>query len=596
MRRALAPPPRLTVSKWADRQRRLSSESSAEPGIWRTDRAPYQRGMMDAVNDPNTETVVIMSSAQIGKTELLNNVVGYYIDYDPTPILVIQPTLDMAQTWSKDRLSPMLRDSPALRFKVKPVKSRDSGNTMLHKSFPGGHVTAAGANSAASLASRPIRVVLLDEVDRYPISAGTEGDPVSLARKRTATFWNRKIILTSTPTIKGVSRIEKEFELSDKRQFHVPCPHCEEKQPLVWANIVFDKDDPAQTNYACLNGCVIDEKDKLWMLQRGEWIPQEAFNGRAGFHINELYSPWRRWAEIVKDFLEAKDDPEKLKTWTNTSLGECWEERGESIDHGNLMSRVEAYDADSLPEDILFITAAADVQGDRIEALSQGWARDMEHWDIEHAIFWGDPAQPQVWKELDTWLLKTYPVGNRGMKAACTTVDSGGHHTEHVYNFCKPRQGRRVFAIKGSSQYYAPVASKPVQTGRQRVSLYSIGTDSAKDTIVLSWLQVEEPGPGYIHFPCTVDEEHFRQLTAEQRKTVYYRGNKRLKWSKRRERNEVLDLHVYNYAAYVILSPDVAAIVAKRNPEKPKEEPKPRRSTQPKRPVRRRSKNWVQDI
>lgn len=553
--------------------------------------------MMDAINDPAVETVVIMSSSQIGKTEVLNNCVGYFVDYDPSPILLLQPTLDMAQTWSKDRLAPMLRDTPALRFKVKPARSRDSGNTLLHKPFPGGHITMAGANSPASLASRPIRLLLCDEVDRYPASAGTEGDPVSLARKRTATFWNRKIILTSTPTIKGISRIEHEFLMSDQRKYHVPCPHCKEKQPLVWANVQFDKEKIDETIYVCVNGCVIEEKDKHWMLANGEWIPTAESKARAGFHLNELYSPWRRWAEIVGDFLEAKKRPETLKTWTNTSLGETWEEKGESVEHGHLMQRVEAYDADSLPDDILFITAAADVQGDRIEALSQGWGRDMEHWDIQHKIFWGDPAGTKVWDELDEWLLKTYQVGRRGMKAVCTAIDSGGHHTEHVYNFCRARQGRRVFAIKGSSKYYAPIASKPVQTGRQRVALYSVGADQAKDVIIMSWLRVEDPGPGYIHFPSDTDEEYFRQLTAEQRKTVYYRGQKRLKWEKRRERNEILDLHVYNYAAYVILAPDIKAIIRKReqaaNPQK--EKPKQGRSTQRKRPARPK-KSWAQDI
>jgi phage terminase large subunit GpA-like protein len=366
-------------------------------------------------------------------------------------------------------------------------------------------------------------------------------------------------------------------------------------QPLVWAHIVFDPANPEEVHYACVNGCVIDEKDKLWMLKNGKWVPQAKFSGRAGFHINELYSPWVRWNEVVKAFLEAKGKPEKLKTWTNTSLGECWEDKGEAVEHESLANRVEAYDADSLPDDILFITAAADVQGDRIEALSQGWGRDMEHWDIEHKIFWGDPAKKEVWAELDAWLLKTYPVAGRGLKAVCTTVDSGGHHTDHVYKFCKPRQGRRVFAIKGSSQYYAPIASKPNQTGRQRVMLYQIGTDTAKDTIVMSWLKVDEPGPGYIHFPADADEEYFRQLTAEERKAKYIRGRKMLRWEKRRERNELLDLHVYNYAAYEILSPDIEAIIKNRQPKQEKPKEKPRRSTQPRRPVRKR-KNWVQDI
>jgi phage terminase large subunit GpA-like protein len=551
--------------------------------------------MMDAVNDPTTHTVVIMTSAQIGKTEAINNIIAFYVCYEPSPMLNVQPTVEMAETWSKDRLAPMIRDTPALKMRMGGPTSRASGNTMLHKQFPGGHITMAGANSAASLASRPIRVVLCDEVDRYPISAGTEGDPVNLARKRTATFWNRKVILTSTPTIKGMSRIESEFEMSDKRRYFVPCPHCGEMQSLKWSNVVFDKADVRSTSYACVNGCVIEESHKQWMLANGEWKAELPFNGRAGFHLNELYSPWRRWWEIVQDFLEVKDNTDRLKTWTNTSLGETWQDKGEEVDHSGLMSRREAYDADSLPQEILLITAAADVQGDRIEALSQGWGQDQEHWDIEHKVFWGDPSRPDVWRELDEWLLKTYPVGNSGLKIACCTVDSGGHHTEHVYNFCKPRQGRRVFAIKGSSQYHGPIASKPQQTGRQRVMLYSIGTDTAKDTVLLSWLKVDEPGPGYIHFPHHVDDEHFRQLTAESRKTEYFRGTKRYKWSKIRPRNEILDLHVYNYAAYAILQPDIKSISSKRRPVEQVNEEPIQRSTQKIRRVKPR-RPWASDI
>lgn len=595
MKRAWSPPPRLTVSQWADRERKLSPESSAEPGDWRTDRAPYQRGMMDAVNDPSVEVIAIMTSAQIGKTELLNNVVGYYVDFDPSPILCLQPTLEMAQTWSKDRLAPMIRDTPALAAKFKTAKARDSGNTQLHKTFPGGHVTMAGANSPASLASRPIRILLCDEVDRYPASAGTEGDPVSLGRKRTATFWNRKVILTSTPTVKGVSRIEEEWELSDKRRYYVPCPECGERQHLKWSNVVFDIKNPKAVIYACVNGCPIEEADKQWMLENGEWVAEAPFNGRAGFHLNELYSPWRRWREVVKDFIEARARPDTLKTWTNTSLGETWEEKGERFENEDLGARREAYDADSLPDDILFITAAVDTQGDRLEALSQGWGVDQEHWDIEHKIFWGDPAKKKVWAELDEWLLKTYQVAGRGMKIACAVVDSGGNHTQQVYNFTKPRQGRRVFSIKGSSEYYSPIASKPVQVGNMRAMLYKVGTDTAKDTILMSWLRITEPGPGYVHFPADIDDEYLKQLTAEERKTVYFRGQKRLQWSKIRERNEILDLHVYNYAASVILAPNIKAIQAKRKPPEVKPEPIPERSTQRVRKARPK-KPWATDI
>ena len=240
----LKPPPELTLSEWADKYRVLSAESSAEPGRWHTDKAPYQREIMDAIGDPHIRKVVIMSAAQIGKTDaFILNPLGYYMDYAPAPILVMQPTLDMGQTFSKDRLAPMIRDTPELRDKV-DVKSRYSGNTIMKKNFPGGHITIVGANSATGLASRPIKVLLADEVDRYPASAGTEGDPLSLAQKRQTTFWDKKTVIVSTPVIKGQSRIETEFEQSTKEEWNVPCPDCGHYQPFVWANVIFDRENP----------------------------------------------------------------------------------------------------------------------------------------------------------------------------------------------------------------------------------------------------------------------------------------------------------------------------------------------------------------
>ena len=249
--KALKPPPKLTVSQWADSYRQLSSESSAEAGRWSTSRAEYQRGMRDAVSDISVETVVLMTGAQIGKTELINNVVGFHIHQDPAPMLVVQPTLEMAQTWSKDRLSPAIRDTPVLTEKIKDPRSRDSGNTTLHKVFSGGHVTACGANSPSSLASRPCRIILCDEVDRYPLSAGSEGDPVGLAKRRSATFWNKKLILVSTPTEKGASRIEQAYEESDKRKYHVACPDCDHRQVLSWANVKWEEGKPSSAEYVC---------------------------------------------------------------------------------------------------------------------------------------------------------------------------------------------------------------------------------------------------------------------------------------------------------------------------------------------------------
>jgi phage terminase large subunit GpA-like protein len=578
--KALTPPPDLTVSQWADTSRKLSSEASAEAGQWNTNRAPYQRGMMDAVNDPSIETVCIMSSAQIGKTELLNNVVGYYIDHDPAPLLVLQPTLAMSEAWSKDRLAPMLRDCPTLRDKVQDPKSRNSGNTLLHKTFAGGHITMAGANSPASLASRPIRIVLCDEVDRYPSSAGTEGDPVSLAKKRTATFWNRKIILTSTPTVKHESRIEAEFEKSDKRRYFMPCPHCDFKQIFKWSNIVFDKENlDEDVYYSCENGCVIEEKDKHKMLARGEWIAECETRGRAGFHLNELYSPWRKWREVVQDFLEAKDDPELLKTWTNTSMGETFEIKGVEIAGDEVYHRGEAYDEDVIPDGVLFLTAAVDTQGDRLEAQIYGWGENKERWVFPVKIFWGDAGKKEVWNDLDQWLLKTRGGLNK-FKIACCLVDSGGHNTSEVYAFCKARQKRRVFAIKGSSQHGAPLVSKPSQVGKERAMLYSIGTVAGKDAVKSS-LSITEQGAGYVHFSHDLDDEYFNQLVkSEVRRTKRIQGAIVGFYQQKRDRNEGLDLAVYNIAAYAVLDPNVHAIKKKHRasenaapPEALEEEP-----------------------
>ena len=316
-----APPPRLKVSEWADKFRKLSPESSAEPGQWRTSRAEYQRGIMDAVNDPAVVEVVIMSSAQTGKTESLNNIVAYYITQDPSPMLLLQPTLEMSEAYSKDRLAPMVRDCPNLLDKIGDPRSRKTDNTLLHKTFPGGHITLAGANSPASLASRPVRIVLCDEVDRYPASAGTEGDPVNLAKKRTVTFWNRKLLLTSTPTVKGSSRIEQAFLASDQRRYFVDCPHCQHEQVLVWAGVKWE-DDPKAAWYECGNcNRPINNGQKLEMIRGGRWKATAEFKGVAGFHLNELYSPWRTFGDVAGDFLKAKDNPQQLKVWVNTSLG-----------------------------------------------------------------------------------------------------------------------------------------------------------------------------------------------------------------------------------------------------------------------------------
>jgi phage terminase large subunit GpA-like protein len=339
---------------------------------------------MDAISDPRFETVVVMKSAQVGWTEIVNNVVGFHIHQDPAPILVIQPTIEMGEAWSKDRLAPMLRDSPALASLVGDQRGRDSGQTLRHKTFASGHLTVAGANSPASLASRPIRVLLFDEVDRYPASAGSEGDPITLGKKRTATFWNRKILIGSTPTITNTSRIAAAYEQSDKRRFWVCCPHCGEEQTLEWEHVRWTSGDPHSARYHC-TGCGTGWTDaERWAaVRQGEWRAGAEFTGTAGFHISELYSPWRRLEETVSDFLAAKDRPEMLKTWKNTALGLTWQERGEAPDWERLIERREAFKMGVVPAGAVVLTAGVDNQNDRLELAVWAWGPGYESWLIE---------------------------------------------------------------------------------------------------------------------------------------------------------------------------------------------------------------------
>ena len=551
-------PPKLTVSQWADENRRLSPESSAEPGRWRTSRAEYQREIMDTVADATIETIVIMSSAQVGKTEIINNIVGYFIDQDPAPMMVLQPTVDMAKTWSHDRLAPMVRDTPALKSLIADNKSRASSNTLFHKSFPGGHITMTGANSPTGLASRPIRIVCCDEVSRYPQSAGAEGDPVNLIRKRTTTFHNRKIVLTSTPTLKGACRIEQEFSISDRRYYHVPCPHCQHEQRLKWANVQWPEGNPSEAVMVCTEcGGVIEDKHKPKMIKNGKWIAELPGGKIAGFHLNELYSPWRTFADVAEDFIQAKKNPETLKTFVNTSLGETWEEAGESLNEHLLAERKENYAIDAIPPEVLLITSGSDIQKDRIETSIIGWGLDQECWVLDHVVLWGDPTQQKVWHELEEVLKKTYD----GHRIAGAAIDSG-YLTEYVYQFTKPRASRRVFAIKGQAGMGRPLTTKPKPVGRTRTPMYTVGVDTAKRTIY-SRLRLTS-GEGYIHFGVDLDDEYFLQLTAEKMVTKYRRGFPVMEFVKTRDRNEALDCLAYAYAALDNLNVKLAALAAKR--------------------------------
>ncbi|GGC68496.1 phage terminase large subunit family protein [Chelatococcus reniformis] len=556
------PPPKLTVSQWADRERRLSPESSAAPGRWVTATAEYQRGIMDALSDPTVQAVVVPKASQVGWTEILNNIIGFHIDQDAAPMLLIQPTLEMGEAWSKDRLAPMLRDTPALAGKVKDPRARDSGNTLLHKVFPGGHVSIVGANSPASLASRPIRVVLADEVDRYPASAGSEGDPLKLAAKRQTTFWNRKTLLGSTPTLKATSIVWREWERSDQRRFMVPCPHCKAPQHLKWSQVHWDKTKDAEgqtiahhpetAGYACeACGVIWTDVERWAALRRGKWAATAAFAGIAGFHVPGFLSPWLTLEQIVREFIEAKDHPELLQVWVNTVLGEPWEEQGEGANADDLLNRGEAYDSDSLPDQALVFTVGVDVQGDRLEAQGIAWGAHEEAWVVFYEVLFGDPAQAQVWKDLDELLMETFHTeAGRRLRVRAACIDTGGHHAAQVLSFCRTRRGRRIFPTKGMAGA-RPIWPKWASKTKTKDSLFIVGVDTAKESIY-GRLRNTKPGAGYIHFPKHDDfgPAYFAQLTSEQVVTRFRHGRPFRAWVlPPGKRNEALDTAVLALAA-----------------------------------------------
>ena len=575
----------MTVSQWADERLYLSPEDSAEQGKYTSARAPYQRGIMDAFNG-EAEEIVVMSSAQIGKTLIAKAIIGCLIDIDPCPIMLVQPTVEMAETFSKDRLAPMIRDTPVLRGRVRDAKSRDSGNTILKKNFPGGHITMIGANAPAGLASRPIRVVICDEVDRYPPSAGTEGDPVNLARKRTITYRNkRRIYLLSTPSIKGASRIERAWLKSNQRRYHVPCPHCGEMHVLEWKNVSIVDDDPETARMACPScGALIENADKMAMLEAGQWIAENSDAKVPGFHINELYSPWRSFADVAADYYAAKGNPEEEKTWWNTSMGEPFEAIGERASASELMKRKENYDAATLPSGAVTVTFGTDVQKDRLEVEFVAWGAGEESWGIEYVVLNGNPSEAEMWQRLDTLLAsaKFTTEDGRILRVAAGCIDSGGHHVQQVYEYATPRAARNIWAIKGM---FGPRPVWPKRVARSKKyrghTVRIIGVDTAKDTIYARW-QVEEGKPGRCHFSVAYDEEWFTQATVEKRVTkLDKRGNEVRTWVKpSNARNEALDCRVYAYAALQGLKIERRLVLARQSVEVP-EAPEPARPAPP---------------
>ncbi len=562
------PPEVQTVSEWADKNRVLVSESSAEPGAWRTDRAPYQREIMDSFTQSGVWQIVIMASAQVGKSEIELNMMGCAIDNDPGPMLYIQPTDKVAEDYSKRRIQPMINACPTLRDKVFKAKSRDSANTITMKTFPGGSLAIIGANSPSDLASKPVRYIFMDETDRFPASAGSEGDPQELAERRTETFrHNRKIVKTSTPTIKGRSKIETDYMNGTQEEWHTECPHCHTYNYIRFSDIHFEKEDykneRGDEDFRVLKvvwecpTCKREIPEHVAKRLPAKWVsknPKAINNGIRSFRLNAFMSPWSDWKDIVRKFLKAKNDPEKLKTFYNTMLGESWEIHTNSGLDEKLYNRREHYDAE-VPSGVLLLTMGIDTQDNRLEYEVVGWDRNAQSWGISRGIIPGRADAPGVWEEVDALLDHQWKLKNgMKMKILATFMDSGGHFTQDVYKQCAKRQTKRIWPIKGEGgegkQYCRPMKKS---TGRNEGMKFIIGVDDGKGGIMYE-AGIENPGPNYMHFPIDYragyDKEYFKGLISEQMVIHRVRGRSVAAWEKIHERNEPLDCRNYARAAY----------------------------------------------
>ena len=589
---AFKPPKKLTLSEWADEYAYLSAESSAEGGRWHT--LPYQKAMMDAITDPKIEQVTVMKSARVGYSKILNHIIAYHIHQDPCGIMVVQPTIEDAAGYSKEEIAPMIRDTKVLTNLVSDAKTRDSNNTILQKQFPGGVLSLVGANSARGFRRVSRRIVLFDETDGYPASAGTEGDQIKLGIARTQYFWNRKIVAGSTPTIKDFSRIERLFEQSDQRRYYVPCPHCGHMQYLRWPNMRWQDDDPSTASYACEEcGALIPHSKKRWMVERGEWRSTQPGNGRhAGFHIWAAYSysPNAEWSNLVEEFLLSKNDPEQLKTWINTTLGECWEdEYASKVGADGLMERAanEKYEKGVPPKEVLMLSLGCDVQDDRLSMSLWGIGRNEEMYLVDRKVIYGSPARADLWKQMDEVLMDKYKNEDGvELKIDSAAIDTGGHFTQEVYQYVRERSHLGLIGIKGMGQKGKPPIGKPTKVDinfsgkalRKGVQLFPVGVDTIKTTLH-NRLKDAELGDGYIHFYPTITTDYFQELTAERQVLRYKHGYQERVWVKKSNaRNEALDEMVYAYAAFCRFKQKYDRrtiwdqLEKKRNPTEPKQE------------------------
>ncbi len=582
-RQGLKPDPHLTVSDWADRYRVLAARASAEPGRYRTSRTPYMRAIMDALSPGNpAQRIVFMKAAQVGATETGNSWIGFVIHQAPGPMLAVQPTVELAKRNSRQRIDPLIEESAVLRDRVKPPRSRDAGNTMLSKEFAGGILIMTGANSAVGLRSTPARYLFLDEVDAYPASADEEGDPVTLAEARTLTFAHRrKVFLASTPTIHGLSRIEREYEASDRRRYFVPCPHCGAMQWLKFERLIWEKGKPETATYHC-EACdqPVPEHHKTAMLQQGEWraTAEAADPTTVGFHLSALYSPvgWLSWVRIARSWEAAQGSDESLRAFRNTILGETWIERGEAPDWQRLYERRERWAPGTVPSGGLFLTAGADVQKDRIEVSIWAWGRGLTSWLIEHIVIDGGPDTAVAWQQLTELLGRTWPHAHGVRLGLSKLAIDTGYEAPAVYAFARKAGFAQVAPVKGVEGFNraAPVAGPThvdaTEGGRKirrgaRLWTVAVATFKAES---YRFLRLTRPTDeeraagaltpsGYIHLAQAAYAEWVKQLVAEQLVTVKTRrGFQKLEWQKMRERNEALDCRVYARAAAWIAGAD----------------------------------------
>lgn len=570
------PDPPYTVSQWADKNRVLSSVSSSEPGRWRTSRTPYLREIMDCLSAYSpVEEVAVMKGVQIGMSEAGFNFVGYAIHHNPGPMMYVMPTIDMAKKFSKTRIDPMIEASPALKERIRPARARDSGNTVFSKDFDGGVLIITGANSGSGLRGLPVGKLVLDEVDGYPASADDDGDPVTLATDRTSTFkGRRKIFKLSTPTLKATSRIGKAFRDGDQRYFYVACDKCGTRQPIKWDRIKWEPGKPETAAFVCAahdpeTGELCEhrhaEHRKGALLADGVWTPTATpvRPKLRSYHISALYSPWYTWAECAFRFLSAKEDPALLQPFVNNVLGEEWEDMGgERVDPESLMGKREEYACGpaanmtgKIPERIALITAGVDVQPDRLEVEVVGWGRDEESWSVDVQVIPGDPSDLEVWDQLDDYLSQRWPhpMLETGMPISATCIDTGGANTQAAYRFVRPREGRRIWGIKGYAGKRPVWPKKPSRNNKGGINLFAIGVDAAKEIVMARLAKVgpDVEGAGACHFPKDVwGQEEFDQLTVEIKKTRYVKGFPIVEWWKpEKARNERLDCRVYAYAA-----------------------------------------------